>query len=174
MSDATAPLVQLLSRTPSILWNWLADLDESWLHANEGPETWSPYQVLGHLTYGEEADWIPRAQRILSKGERVPFESFDRFAQDRLYSKWPVAKLLTRFDELRTQNLSQLVSWNLDDEQLALTGRHPELGEVTLGELIHCWTVHDLGHLAQIARVMAKCVGEKVGPWSAYLPVLHR
>jgi len=164
----------LLARTPAVLRVWLGDLPSPWLQANEGPDTFSPHEVLGHLIHGEEADWIPRARLILEHGPDRPFEPFDRFAHRRRLADRSTAELLELFARLRADNLAVLAQWDLAAEQLALRGRHPELGEVTLGQLLATWVAHDLGHLAQIARVMATQFAAAVGPWHAYLPVLHR
>ncbi len=168
----------ILRRTPSTLDTLLRGLPEAWTHADEGPETWSPFDVIGHLVFGEETDWIPRANLILQHGEAGkpprPFEPFDRFAQERLYQDWPLERLLDTFHELRHRNLDTLASFGLDDDKLALPGAHPELGPVTLGQLLAAWVVHDLGHIAQISRVMAKQYQDEVGPWPQYLPILGR
>lgn len=164
----------VLSRTPATLRELLAGLPPPWTSANEGPDTWSPQDVLGHLIHGEETDWIPRAQIILTKGESQAFEPFDRFAQARRFADWSVERLLGRFGELRTGGVATLRRWRLTPEQLVLRGRHPELGQVTLSQLLASWVVHDLGHIAQISRVMAKQYTAAVGPWKAYLPVLTR
>lgn len=165
---------EVLARTPETLRHLLGGLSPRWTDANEGADTWSPGEVLGHLIHGEETDWIPRATMILTKGEAQTFEPFDRFAQQERFAGWSVERLLQRFAALRAGNLSTLESWHLTPQQLALTGRHPELGRVTLAQLLACWVVHDLGHVAQIARVMAKQYTDAVGPWKAYLPVLTR
>jgi hypothetical protein len=163
----------VLVRTPGVLRAWLSDLPPAWLAGAEGPDTFSPLEVLGHLIQGERTDWIPRARRILDHGTAVPFDPFDRFAHRRLLAGRPIGDLLDEFDALRAGSLATLRTWNLDDARLALRGRHPDLGEVTLRQLLATWVAHDLGHLAQIGRVMAKQYTEAVGPWYAYLPVLH-
>jgi len=142
--------VEVLTRTPSTLRAMLSGLRSRWTGGNEGPDTWSPQDVLGHLIHGEETDWIPRAQIILTKGESQAFEPFDRFAQARRFAGWSLERLLDRFGELRAE------------------------GVVTLSQLLASWVVHDLGHIAQISRVMAKQYTDAVGPWKAYLPVLTR
>jgi DinB superfamily len=166
--------LEVLTRTPATLRTLLAGVSPAWRDGNEGPDTWSPQDVLGHLIHGEETDWIPRAKIILSDGESRPFEPFDRFAQARRFAGWSLERLLDRFAELRGANLATLQGWRLTPQQLALRGRHPELGPVTLAQLLATWVVHDLGHVAQIARVMAKQYATAVGPWTAYLPVLSR
>ena len=164
----------VLTRTPATLRELLAGLPSPWTSANEGPDTWSPQDVVGHLIHGEETDWIPRATIILTKGEAQPFEPFDRFAQARRFADWSLQRLLDRFAELRAERVATVRQWHLSREQLALRGRHPELGQVTLSQLLASWVVHDLGHIAQISRVMAKQYTAAVGPWKAYLPVLTR
>jgi len=129
---------------------------------------------VGHLIHGEETDWIPRARIILTQGQSQPFEPFDRFAQGRRFAGWSLERLLDRFAGLRAEGLATLRGWRLTREQLALRGQHPELGQVTLSQLLASWVVHDLGHIAQISRVMAKQYTVAVGPWKAYLPVLTR
>ena len=166
--------VEVLTRTPSTLRAMLSGLRSRWTSGNEGPDTWSPQDVLGHLIHGEETDWIPRAQIILTKGESQPFEPFDRFAQARRFAGWSLERLLDRFSELRAEGVATLRGWHVTPAQLALRGRHPELGRVTLSQLLASWVVHDLGHIAQISRVMAKQYTAAVGPWKAYLPVLTR
>ncbi len=164
----------VLTRTPVTLRALLAGLPAPWRSANEGPDTWSPQDVVGHLIHGEETDWIPRAKIILTKGESQPFEPFDRFAQARRFTGWSLERLLDRFAEARADGIATLRGWHLTREQLARCGRHPELGQVTLSQLLASWVVHDLGHIAQISRVMAKQYTAAVGPWKAYLPVLTR
>jgi hypothetical protein len=166
--------LEVLTRTPHTLQRLLGGLSPRWTGANEGPDTWSPQDVVGHLIHGEETDWIPRATMILTKGESHTFVPFDRFAQGDRFAGWSLERLLQRFAELRAGSLGTLQGWHLTPEQLALRGRHPELGPVTLSQLLACWVVHDLGHIAQIARVMAKQYSAAVGPWKAYLPVLTR
>ena len=166
--------VALLARTPATLDALLRGLPEWWTRANEGDSTWSAFDVVGHLIHGEETDWVPRARIILEHGDTRSFEPFDRFAQLSRFAGWPLGQLLDRFAELRQANLEIVRSWRLTDTQLALPGRHPELGSVNLRELLATWAVHDLNHIAQIARVMAKRYTEEVGPWRAYLSILNR
>ena len=170
LEDAT----DILRRTPVTLRLLLQNLPDEWLRANEGPETWSPFDVMGHLIHGERADWIPRARIILQDGENRPFEPFDRFAMFQESKGKSLAELLTTFDELRQKSLQQLTELNLTPELLSKRGKHPELGLVTLSQLLSTWVVHDLGHIGQIVRVMSKQYGEAVGPWRAYLPILTR
>lgn len=164
--------VAILARTPTSLRTLLAGLSESWLRATEGEGTWSPFDVIGHLVHGERADWIPRARHILA-GEERPFEPFDRTAQFRESRGRSVDELLATFAELRRENLAALAGMRLTSADLSRTGRHPELGEVTLAQLLATWVVHDLDHVGQIARVMAKAYAGEVGPWSAYLSILR-
>jgi len=164
--------LEILERTPATLQSMLGGLTTGWLEVDEGPETWNPREVLGHLIHGEETDWIPRARIVLEEGEARPFDPFDRFAHLRRFGHLGVDELLTRFAELRRENLATVRSWRLSEEQLALRGRHPALGAVTLGQLLATWAVHDLNHVVQISRVMAKRYSAVVGPWSAFLSVL--
>ena len=165
--------VVLLSRTPSILNSMLRDLPESWLVQNEGPETWSPYDVIGHLIHGEETDWIPRAKMILEYGETRAFEPFDRVAMFEKSKGKSIAELLDTFAERRTVSLQELNNMNLTPSLLEKRGKHPELGVVTLQQLLSTWVVHDLGHVRQIVRVMSKQYRDAVGPWRAYLSILN-
>jgi len=164
--------VAVLERTPASLYALLEGLPDNWARATEGGETWSPYDVIGHLIHGEHTDWIPRARQILS-GEARPFEKFDRTAQFEESRGKSLDELLATFAELRRENLDALSDFNLSDEDLGRKGLHPELGEVTLGQLLATWVVHDLDHLGQIARTMAKAYTRAVGPWSAYLSILQ-
>ena len=129
--------------------------------------------MVGHLIHGEETDWVPRARLILEHGEERPFEPFDRFAQLTRFAGWSLDPLLDRFAELRQANLTIVSGWQLTDAQLALPGRHPELGSVTLRQLLATWAVHDLNHIAQIARVMARRYTQEVGVWRTYLSILN-
>lgn len=164
--------VAILGRTPAGLSTLLAGLPERWVRATEGDGTWSPYDVVGHLIHGERTDWIPRARHILA-GEGRPFEPFDRTAQFDESQGKGLDELLTTFTELRRENVAALVGMNLTSADLSRTGQHPELGEVSLGQLLATWVVHDLDHLGQVARVMAKVYAGAVGPWSAYLSILR-
>lgn len=164
----------VLARTPGTLRAMLGGLGEGWTDATEGPETWSPYVIVGHLIHGERTDWIPRAGIILAQGLVRRFEPYDRFAQFRESAGRPLGDLLDEFARLRAANLETLAGWRLTDNELALEGEHPEFGPVTLRQLLATWVVHDLGHIAQAARVMAKRYREDIGPWRAYLPVVGR
>lgn len=168
LNDAVA----ILSRTPASLGILLEGISETFERAKEGEGTWSPYDVVGHLIHGERTDWIPRARHILA-GETRPFETFDRTAQFTESKGKSLGELLTTFAELRRENVATLLEMNLMDDDLARKGLHPELGEVTLRQLLATWVVHDLDHLAQISRTMAKVYSEAVGPWQAYLSILR-
>ena len=166
--------IDILNRTPYVLEAMLEDLSSEWLHNNEGGDSWSPYTILGHLIHGEKTDWIPRARVILSGEDNKPFIPFDRFAQLEKDQDVPIAELLLEFRDLRSKNIEELKAMNLNEDKLSMTGVHPELGEVQLKELISTWTVHDLGHISQISRVMASQYSSEVGPWSQYLTILHK
>jgi len=165
--------LDVLRRTPVVLDALLRGTSPSWHEANEGPDTWSPAVVVGHLIHADETDWMPRARMILERGEGT-FEPFDRFGQFTRFAGWSLDRLLDRFAEVRAESLETVEGWRLTEDQLALPGRHPELGPVSLRQLIATWVVHDLSHLAQISRVMAKQYKEEVGVWSAYLSILQR
>jgi len=173
MTLVLSEAVQVLSRTPATLRALLTGLGEEWVQADEGPETFTPRDVLGHLIYGEETDWIPRLRIILDEGERRPFTPFDRFGFRAQYGRAPVDELLRRFAELREANLRVLEALDLRPSQLDLRGTHPELGTVTLSQLIATWVAHDLTHVAQVVRVMARRYEDTVGPWRAYLRILQ-
>jgi len=168
-----AASMEILGRTPATLSHLIRDLPEAWVRQNEGDGTWSVFDVVGHLIHGERTDWIPRARVILEHGTAWPFEPFDRFAQLQAGAGKTLRQLLAEFAELRAQSLAALRAMRLTPEQLALQGRHPELGLVTLAQLLSTWVAHDLDHLIQVARVMAKGYTEAVGPWRAYLRVLQ-
>lgn len=169
-----ADALAVLERTPAALRGLLHGLPESWLLADEGRDTFSPRDVVGHLIHGEETDWVPRMRLILEHGEAVPFTPFDRFAFRTTLAGVPTGELLDRFEDLRRRNLEAVRAVDLDEATLARTGRHPGLGRVTLAQLLASWVVHDLGHLKQVARVMARQYREAVGPWREYLTVLDR
>jgi hypothetical protein len=164
----------VLERTSAVLHALLDDLPAAWTTPNEGPDTWSPFDVVGHLLDGEETDWMARARLILSDAADRRFTPFDRTRHLRANQDRPLRELLARFDTLRRRNVDELRALDLTASQLARTGEHPEFGTVTLAQLLATWVAHDLGHVAQIARVMAKQYTTVVGPWEAYLPVLHR
>jgi hypothetical protein len=163
----------LLSRTPAVLNALLRDLPDTWIFRNEGAESWTPFDIVGHLVHGERADWIPRARRILEFGETRAFEPFDRLAQVRESKGKSLGQLLDEFASLRSANLAQLRAWNLRPEDFEKRGLHPSLGTVTLSELLTTWTGHDLTHLHQLSRVMAHQCRDGVGPWNQYLGVMQ-
>jgi hypothetical protein len=166
--------IAILERTPHTFRAMLAGLSPAWIDATEGPNTWSPYDIMGHLIHGERTDWIGRAQIILAQGSDRRFKPFDRLAQFEESKGRTLADLLDEFARLRTENLATLRAWRLTDAQLNLEGVHPAFGAVTLRQLLSTWVAHDLGHIAQAARVMAKQYRDAVGPWRAYLPVMDR
>ncbi len=166
--------IEVLERTPRTLRALLEDLPDPWIRSNEGPKTFSPFDVLGHLIHGEETDWVPRAKIILEHGASRPFTPFDRFAFREVSKGKSLADLLDTFETLRVKNIASLRALRLDAKRLDLVGTHPELGSVTLRQLLATWAVHDLAHLGQITRVMAKQYGTEVGPWREFLPVLTR
>ena len=165
--------VALLSRTPSALNALLRDLPQTWTLSNEGGKTWSPFDIVGHLIHGERTDWMARARIILQHGENRAFDPFDRLAQERESQGKSLGELLDEFARLRAENLDALRAMNLQPEDFERRGRHPALGTVTLAQLLATWAVHDMTHLHQLSRVMAYQYREVVGPWSAYLGVLH-
>jgi hypothetical protein len=164
--------VALLTRTPAALNALLRDLPETWTHRNEGEDTWSVFDVVGHLIHCERTDWMPRAKMILEHGETQTFAPFDRegFVNDDDDTSLP--PLLDEFARLRSQNLDELRALNLQPKDLERRGQHPALGAVTLSQLLASWAAHDLTHLHQIARVMAHQYRDEVGPWSKFLGVL--
>ena len=164
---------EILRRTPATLNALLSDLPNDWVLSNEGPDTWSPYDVIGHLIEGEETDWIPRARIILEQGEARPFDKFDRFAMFEKSSGKSLLELLAEFEKLRGESLRQLDELKLTPELLQKQGLHPVLGVVTLSQLLSAWVVHDLGHIRQIVRVMATQYREAIGPWTEYLTIVN-
>jgi hypothetical protein len=164
--------IAVLERTPAALRSLLAGLPDSWVRGNEGPETFSPFDVVGHLIDGEETDWTTRARVILEKGTSVRFEPYDRFRHRSRNAGRTLDSLLDEFAALRKANLEAVRSWKLQPGDLDRQGDHPTFGPVTLRQLVAAWVAHDLGHVAQTARVMAKQYREAVGPWVTYLPVL--
>jgi hypothetical protein len=173
MEHTLQDTISLLSRTPTALDAFLRDLPETWIFQNEGNGTWNAFEVVGHLIHGELTDWMPRAKIILDFGDSRAFEPFDRWAQARASQGKSLGQLLDEFARLRAENLDELRTMKLGPEQLERRGRHPELGVVTLSQLLATWVVHDLTHLHQISRTMAQQYREAVGPWSAYLGVLR-
>ena len=168
LGEATA----ILERTPAALRALLGGLPDAWTRADEGPDTWSPFDVVGHLSHGDRAEWIPRVRHLLEHGEARPFTPFDRFAQVRDAPGRTLSEKLDEFAALRAQSLRDLAALRLTPADLERAGAHPAFGRVTLGQLLATWTVHDLGHLAQVCRAMAGRYREDAGPWAAYLPIL--
>ena len=166
--------IPVLERTPATLRALLDGLPDRWIVSNEGPDTFSPFDNVGHLIHGERTDWIPRARIILAQGANRRFEPYDRFAQFRESQGKTLGDLLDEFAELRAANVETLRGLKLTERELGLEGEHPALGRVTLRQLLATWVAHDLGHIAQVARVMAKQYRDAVGPWRAYLPVMDR
>jgi len=164
--------IPVLNRTPLTLDAMLRGLPGVWTEATEGPGTWSPCLVLGHLIHGEKTDWMTRLCIILDHGPTRPFDPFDMEAHLQESARKPIDSLLDEFAALRLDNLTRLRSLNLQPEQLDFKGTHPELGEVTLRQLLATWTAHDLGHILQISRVMAKRMKEEVGPWAQYMSLM--
>ena len=165
--------ISLLTCTPAVLDALLRDLPEAWTLRNEGENSWTPFDIVGHLIHGERTDWMPRARMVLQFGESQTFEPFDRWGYVRESRDKSLQQLLDEFARLRSENLSELRALNLQQEDLERRGRHPALGAVTLSQLLATWAAHDLTHLHQISRVMAHQYREAVGPWSAYLGVLQ-
>jgi hypothetical protein len=168
-----AETLTLLSRTPATLDTLLRGLPNTWVRSNEGEDTWSPYDIIGHLIVGERTDWMTRARIILENGETRPFDRFDRLAQQRESQGKSLEQLLDEFALLRKENLIALEALNLQPDDLSRRGTHPAFGVVTLSQLLATWAVHDLTHLHQLSRVMAHQYHDAVGPWSIYLGVLQ-
>jgi hypothetical protein len=165
--------IEILRQTPQTLEQMLGSLSPEWTETKDDRSDWSPYDVVGHLIHCEDTDWIPRAEVILAKGEDLRFPPFDRFAQFEKYRDQTLAELLTTFKNKRAQGMEQLRAWDLTPEKLALRGIHPDLGEVTLENLLATWVVHDLTHIRQIVTYMAKKYTDAVGPWKEYLSILN-
>jgi hypothetical protein len=165
--------LEILRNTPIVLEAMLAGLSDEWINNNEGPDTWSPYDILGHLIHGEKTDWIPRVEIILSDSSEKTFEPFDRFAQFKTSNGKTIKQLLDEFKELRKQNVQKLLSKEITEDNLDQQGIHPAFKLVTLRQLLSTWVVHDLNHIAQIARVMAKQYKIEVGPWKEYLKIVN-
>ena len=166
--------LEILERTPKVLDSLLQGISDDWTSNNEGPETWSAYDVVGHLIHGEITDWIPRADIILSQNPDKKFTPFNRFAQTEDSEGKSLQQLLEEFKTLRKKNIEHLRSKNISSLDLEKKGIHPAFGEVTLAQLLSTWVVHDLNHLAQVSRVMAKYYLKDVGPWTAYLKILQQ
>jgi hypothetical protein len=166
--------LKILERTPLVLETLLTDLKEEWTSNNEGEDTWSPYDVVGHLIHGEKTDWVPRMKIILGEGNHKKFTPYDRFAQFEESKGKTLAQLLREFKTLRRKNLKILKGQIINEKMLKSKGIHPEFGEVTLQQLLATWVVHDLGHLCQITRVMAKQYKEEIGPWVKYFSLFNK
>jgi hypothetical protein len=165
--------LEVLTQTPDVLSSLLRNKSAAWLNARKTPDSFSAIDVLGHLMFAEQTDWMPRVHIILDHQDARPFEPFDRFGFQSLITGKTIDELLNEFAELRRQGLDDLRDLNLTASQLALPGRHPEFGPVTLSELLAAWVVHDLGHIAQIVKTMACEYRDEVGPWYAYTTILH-
>jgi DinB superfamily len=165
--------IEILQKTPEVLRQLLSGLSDRWVMTNEGPDTFSPFDVMGHLVIGEKTDWRPRINRILEHGNSVAFDTFDRFAMYRESAGKSMDDLLDEFDDLRAANLDWLESLQLNPGDLESKGTHPQLGEISLQQLLAAWVVHDLTHIAQVARVMAKQYKAAIGPWTEFFRILN-
>lgn len=166
--------IQILERTPSVLHGFLCGLNDKWIYANEGENTFSAFDVIGHLIHGEKTDWIVRMELILSENDNKTFSRYDRFAQLEESKGKDLEQLLQEFSDLRKQNLKILKQKKLSSADLLKTGNHPVLGIATLKQLLSTWVAHDLSHTAQICRVMAKHYKQDIGPWIEFLPIMSR
>lgn len=165
--------IEILERTPGVLKSLLDGLSKDWTQNNEGKNTWSPYDVIGHLIHGEKTDWIPRLKIMLGNHSNKSFEPYDRFAQFEMSKGKSIDELLVEFESLRSENINTLRRMKITKQSESLEGLHPELGVVTIRHLVSAWVVHDLGHISQISRVMAKQYTSEVGPWPKYLTILN-
>ena len=165
---------EILGRTPAVLDGLLRGTSPSWHEIQEDSDTWTAFDVVGHLIHAEETDWVPRARIILEHGEARPFDPFDRAAQLERSVGRTLDELIDRFAEVRRANLELVRQWELTETQLAIRGCHPSLGTVTLRQLLATWAVHDLNHVGQIVRVMSRRYEAEVGPWVPYLGILRR
>lgn len=166
--------IEILETTPFVIESYLSKLSNDWLKNNEGKDTWSPYDILGHLIFGEKTDWMARVKIIISNQNNKLFEPFDRFAQLKEDQDKSITIMIKEFKTLRKKNVDELLSLNITNKDLDRVGIHPEFGKVSLQQLLATWAVHDLGHIAQISRVMAKQYSKEVGPWAEYLSVLKK
>ena len=162
----------VLRRTPAVLRVLLRDLPGPWIGATEGPDTWSPFDVVGHLIHADRTDWMPRVEHLLRHGDAVPFPAFDREAMFAASRGLSLGDLLETFGQLRAESLDHLIALKLTAADLARRGRHPEFGVVTLSQHLATWVAHDLSHVGQVVRVMARQYSTAVGPWRAYLSIL--
>jgi uncharacterized damage-inducible protein DinB len=165
--------IEILSQTPVVVKSLLENLSDDWIKSESNAESWSAFDIVGHLIHGEETDWIPRAELILAQGENTTFEPFDRFAQFEKSKGKTLNELIENFAASRAKSLRKLREMNLTEEKLQLKGIHPELGEVTIEQLLATWTVHDLGHIKQLVTVLARKYAENVGAWKQYLSILQ-
>lgn len=165
--------IEILERTPAVLSTLLSGISDDWVMNNEGAETFSPYDVVGHLIHGEKTDWVVRAKLILEHGTAKPFEPYDRFAQYEESKGKSLQQLLDEFDEIRKRNIAWFQSCQVTEEDLERKGMHPVLGEVSLRNLLSTWVVHDLTHIAQVTRVMAKQYKGEMGPWPEFFRILQ-
>jgi len=166
-------VINIISRTPATIRELVANLEDNWLHANEGPDTWTPHEVVAHLIYGEQTDWIPRMRIIMDETSDNKFASFDRAGHFQIAAGRSIDSLLHQFEQLRLENILILVAADLTEDDLAKTGIHPAFGPVTLGQLLASWVAHDMTHIAQISRIIAKQYDREVGPWKAYMRILN-
>lgn len=164
--------IGILERTPAILRSMLSGLPDEWTNSNEGEDSWSPFDVMGHLVHGERTDWIPRTFIIMNDSDQKTFAPYDRFAQFGESEGKSLADLLDEFESLRKSNLEQLKGFGITSSDYLREGIHPSLGPVTLSNLLSAWVVHDQGHIAQICRVLAKQYKDEVGPWTKYMTIL--
>jgi uncharacterized damage-inducible protein DinB len=165
--------LEILSRTPAVMKSLLENLDEEWTKNNEGGDSWSPFDVIGHLIHGEKTDWIARTMTILNNNTNKKFEPYDRFAQFQESKGKSLHELLDEFTKLRAENIKILKSLDIDEEKLKMEAIHPKFGAVTLKQLLSTWVIHDLTHIAQISRVMAKQYKEEMGPWVEYFRIMQ-
>ena len=166
--------IEILERTPPVLHALLDDISSEWTAHNEGGETWSVFDVVGHLVQGEQTDWLTRTEIILADSNERKFEPFDRFAQFESSKGKTLKQILDEFTQLRRMNISKLRDLNIQEKDLIRTGIHPTFGQVTLSQLLSTWVVHDLNHISQIVRVMARQYKEQTGPWIQFLKILHQ
>ena len=164
--------IEILERTPVVLETLLKGISDDWTLGNEGVDTWSPYDIIGHLIHGEKTDWVARVKVILEHGTRKPFTPWDRFAQYKESEGKTLQQLIDEFASIRKENLDWFKQLNLTEADLDKRGMHPSLGEVTLRNLLSTWVVHDLTHIAQISRVMAKQYKTEMGPWPQFFRIL--
>lgn len=166
--------IEILERTPDVLQRWLSGIDEAWIENNYGENTFSPFDVVGHLLHGERTDWMARVEMIFEFGESQAFAPWDRYAMyDESHGK-TIDQLLEEFAAARRKNLAKLGSKGLTDTDLSRTGTHPRFGQVTLQQLLATWVTHDLNHIHQIAKCMAWQYRDEIGPWQEYVTFIDR